>query len=100
MANVYVLNKGPHDYSQAERFGDIVFCTDGNLDKFDTAQMYRAITEAMKNSESDDYILLGSLTSLCCVACAIFAAKHWKLNLLIHRQDGYVERTLLLNNIR
>lgn len=99
MPLVYIVNKGPHNYADAERFGQLVYCTDGNVDKFDTAQMYREIVLAMHDSEPEDYILLGSLTSLCCVATAIFAAKHWRLNLLIHRQDGYVERSLFLNNL-
>lgn len=100
MALVYIPNKGPHDYSQAERFGTLVYCTDGSLDKFDTSEMYRQLKYAMSDSEPEDFILLGSLTSLCCVACSIFAAKHWRINMLIHRSDGYVERSLFLNNIR
>lgn len=100
MAIVYVPNKGPHNYTGAERFGELVFCTEGSLDKLDTAQMYRELCDAMHDSEPEDFILLGSLTSLCCVACSIFAAKHWRVNLLIHRIDGYVERSLFLNNIR
>lgn len=100
MTKVYVPNRGPHNYTDAERFGELVYCTDGNLDKFDTSQMYRELVDSMVNSEPEDFILLGSLTSLCCVACSIFAAKHWRVNLLIHRTDGYVERSLFLNNIR
>lgn len=100
MPLVYVPNKGPHNYADAERFGEIVYCTDGSLDKFDTSEMYRQLADAMRESEPEDFILLGSLTSLCCVACSIFAAKHWRVNLLIHRNDGYVERSLFLNNIR
>lgn len=99
MPLVYVPNRGPHDYSDAERFGELIYCSDGNLDKFDTAQMYRLLTEAMIDSEPEDYILIGSLTSLCCTACSIFAAKHWRINLLLHRHDGYQARTLMLNNI-
>jgi hypothetical protein len=100
LTKVYVPNRGPHNYSDAERFGEIVFCTDGSLDKMDTAQMYRELVDAMYDSETEDFILLGSLTSLCCVACSIFTAKHWRLNLLIHSQGGYVDRSLYLNNIR
>lgn len=96
---VYVLNKGAHDYSDAERFGKIIFCTDGSMDRYDTNQMYRELSEAMEMSMSDDYILLTSLTSLCSVACAIFAAKHKRLNLLIHKDTGYVARSVVLNNL-
>lgn len=95
-SNVYVVNKGPHSYVDAEQFGQLVYCTDGQLDKFDTAQMFREVSDAMRDSLETDYILLTSLTSLCSVACAIFAAKHKRLNLLIHKGDGYVVRELHL----
>ena len=94
---VYVLNKGAHDYSDAVRFGELRFCTDGSMDRYDTNQMYRELSYAMGDSQPEDYILLTSLTSLCSVACAIFAAKHQRLNLLIHKDTGYVARSIVLN---
>lgn len=99
MTKVYVPNRGPHNYEDAEHFGTLVFCTDGNLDRFDTAQMYRELADAMYDSLPEDFILLGSLTSLCCVACSIFTAKHMQVNLLLHRSDGYVSRSLYLENV-
>jgi len=61
--------------------------------------MYRELSEAMHDSQDDDYILITSLASLCCVACAIFAAKHQRLNLLIHKGDGYVSRELYFKGL-
>jgi hypothetical protein len=96
---VYCVNRGPHDYSAAGAFGELVYCTDGTLDKFDIAQMCRELSESLKDSEECDYILLTSLTSLCSVACAVFASKHGCLNLLIYRPDyGYVARNVVFNN--
>lgn len=94
MKKVYVTNKGPHNYTDAEQFGELIYCTDGPLDKFDLSEMYREISSAMADSGPDDYILLTSLTSLCSVACAYFAAKHGELHVLIHKGDGYVERSI------
>jgi hypothetical protein len=94
MSYVYILNRAAHDYSDAERFGELVFCTEGSLDKLDLSQMYRELESAFEDSQADDYILLTSLTSLCSVACAIFALKHERINLLIHTRDGYVDRSL------
>ena len=99
MSLVYIPNRGPHSYADAARFGELVYCTDGSLDKFDTAEMYRELYDAMRDSDPDDFIVLGSLISLCCVACAIFSAKHRRLNLLIHRTDGYISRSLYLDNL-
>ena len=95
MPLVYILNRGAHNYTDAERFGELIFCTDGSLDRYDTSQMYRELREAMLESHEDDYILITSLTSLCSIACAIFVSKHKALNLLIHKDSGYVERKLV-----
>lgn len=94
MPLVYITNRGPHDYSEAKQFGELIYCTDGSLNKFDTAQMYRELNDAMHDSCEDDYILITSLASVCCIACAIFAAKHQCLNLLIHKGDSYIVRQL------
>lgn len=99
MQKVYIINQGAHDYSTAEYFGELVFCTKGSIDRFDTSQMYRELVEALHDSQADDYILLTSLTTLCCVACAIFTAKHGQVNLLLFRGDGYIERSVYLKNI-
>lgn len=97
MAKVFVVNRGPHNYAQAERFGQLIFCTDGVMDRYDTAQMYRELEASMKESDPEDYILLTSLSTLCCIACAIFSAKHGELNLLLYSGDNYIARSLILD---
>jgi len=96
MAKVFVLNKGPHDYSDAEYYGELIFCTEGSLDRDDTAQMFRELSPFIEKSQPEDFILLTSLASLCAVASAMFAAKHGRLNLLIYNGDGYIGRTIHL----
>lgn len=96
MPIVYVVNRGPHDYSDAQAYGELVYCTDGSLDRYDTAQMYRELSDAMRDSHADDYLLLTSLTSLCVIAASIFVAKHGCLHLLLHSREGYVERSIFL----
>lgn len=97
MKRVYVINKGGHDYSAAERYGDLYYCTDGPVDKNDIQQMYRELNHALTDSEQDDYILLTSLASLCSIACAIFAAKHGRLNLLVHTGSSYLAKTMVFD---
>lgn len=98
MSKVYVVNKGAHDYSKAERFGELIYCTDGNLSKFDLNQMFRELSAAMKEAQPDDWILLTSLTTLCSVACAIFGRRFGRLNILVFKDDDYVERRIILND--
>ena len=97
MPNVYVLNKAAHDFSDAERFGELVYCTQGSIDKMDLQQMYREMSEALLDSQPDDYILLTSLASLCSIACSIFSLMHGRLNLLIFHNGAYYNRSIFYN---
>lgn len=96
MPKVFVLNKGAHDFTAARRYGELVYCTDGSLDKWNVHQMYRELSAAMADSSPEDFILLTSLSVLCTVAGAMFASKHQRLNLLIFKDGDYIQRTLLL----
>ncbi len=99
MSKVYVLNKGAaHDFSAAEEYGELIYCTHGRLQKYDVGQMVRECSDAMSESMPDDFILLTSLTTLCSVACSLFAVKHNLLNLLIYKDDKYVVRKIDFNN--
>lgn len=96
MPLVYCVNRGGHDYSAAERFGQLFYLTEGKLEKYDVSQMMRECEFGLADSTPEDYILLTSLTTLCSVACSMFAHRHGRLNLLIHKGEGYVERKLVL----
>ena len=97
MAKVYVVNKSSHDFSEAKKFGQLVFCTEGRMNRFGTNDMLRKVKDAMRDSEKEDYILLCSLNVLNSVACSIFARKHGTLNLLLYKEGEYIERNHLLD---
>lgn len=98
---IYVVNKGSHDYSMAQEFGELVFMSEGNMpSRFAASKMYRAFKSYIDNSNPLDYILLTSMTIMCSIACAMFAQKHNRLNLLLYKPDsqnagGYVERIVV-----
>ena len=98
MRKVFVLNNGGHNYSDAERFGDVVFCTEGSLAKWDISQMYRELEIALLDANADDFILIGSLASLCSVAAAIMASRFGEVHFLIFKDGKYVQRDLMLEN--
>ena len=103
MPNVYVINRGAgHDFSPAEQYGTLTFLSDGPMNKFDIGGMHRRFSDALKDSQPTDYILLTSLTAMCSVACAVFAHLHGRLNLLLYREQvgsgRYVERRIILND--
>lgn len=91
---VFVLNRGGHDYSPAERFGTITYVTEGIQSKYSTGIMFREIEAALSRSSPADYIVLSGLTTMCSIACAMFAYRHGILNLLIYRDGDYVARRL------
>lgn len=95
---VYILSNGGHDYSSAEEYGEIIYCTEGSIRRDDTSQMYRELSEALELSHADDYILVSSLSSMCMIAAGIMAFKHGELHLLIHKDGKYVSRDLILDN--
>lgn len=98
MRKVYIMNDGGHNYDDAKRFGQLVFCTDKVIKKSDTAQMFRELSVALEDAVADDYILVSSLASLCCVATGIMANRFGEVHLLLYDNGQYVERDLILDN--
>jgi len=95
---VYVPNLGPHDYSKAWDFGDLVFCTEGQVNRKDLRTMLSHMELAMEDAEDRDYILMNGLTSLCVVACSLFVHKFGKLNILMFEDGEYLEKVLTFDN--
>ena len=93
---VYVLNDGGHDYSGASEFGEVIVCTEGAIPRNDISQMFRLLNPHLEHSKRDDYILIGSLTSLCSVASAIMAAQHGEVHFLVFANGRYMPKDLML----
>ncbi len=91
---VFITNKGGHDFSAAEQYGDFVFLSKGSINRYSVGRMYRQFAQGLTYSKENDYILLTSLCVMNIIACVIFALKFNRLNLLLFKNGGYVERTL------
>ena len=96
MSKVFIVNRSSHDFSAANKYGDIIFLSEGSMNRYAVNSMFRQFTEAMKNSGDHDYIVPCSLNVMNSIACAIYASKHHKLNLLLFKDGGYIERNLVL----
>lgn len=96
MAKVYVVNKSSHDFSPAERYGELMFMSEGLMNRYATNNMHRIFSERMKDSSEEDYIVPCSLSVMNSIACAIFARKHGRLNLLLFKEGEYIERNLII----
>lgn len=96
MNKVYVVNKSAHDFSEASKYGEIVFLSEGPINRYATNNMLRQFSDMMKDSEPDDYIVPCSLNVMNAIASAIFAHKHGTLNLLLFKERSYIERNHVL----
>ncbi len=96
MAKVFIVNKSNHDFSAAKNFGDLVFLSEGPMNRYSTNNMLRVFAEKMKDSNEVDYIVPCSLNVMNSIACALFARKHGKLNLLLFKEGSYIERNHVL----
>lgn len=96
---VFIPNKGSHNYSDAERYGEIVYVTKGEQNRYAIGTMVRSWVKVLRSSSPEDYILLSSLTNLCCIGAALFVLRHSRLNLLLFRNDRYIERKIELKEI-
>ena len=96
MAKVFIVNKSNHDFSPAEEYGDLVFLSEGPMNRYATNNMCREFYDKLKDSSPEDYIVPCSLNVMNSIACALFAKQHGRLNLLLFRRGSYVERNLVL----
>lgn len=89
---VFIVNKSSHDFSSAEQYGELVFLSNGPVNRYSTNHMHRLFSDKLKDSTPEDYIVPCSLNVMNALACAIFAHKHGKLNLLLFKGGTYLER--------
>lgn len=106
MTKVFVTNRGGHDHSDAERFGELIFLSEGSISRYATTQIYRQFSEKLKNSRPEDFLLPTGLTVMNLIASSIMAHMHGRINLLLYKpsnkkggQGFYVERSLLLSEL-
>jgi len=98
---VFIVNDSGHDFSAAERYGDLVTMSEGPLDKFNLTAMRRVFDQFLQASNPGDFILHSGPGVMNALACSIFASLHGRLNLLLYRADSkagdhYVARKLVL----
>ncbi|MCH7605127.1 hypothetical protein IID24_04045 [Patescibacteria group bacterium] len=99
MPKVYVTNRGGHSYEAAEKYGEIIYITEGTLNRFSTNSLYRAFIDGMSNSRPEDFILITSMSIVNAIGAAVFARKHGCLNLLLYRDGEYILREIDIDSL-
>jgi len=101
MSKVLIVNKSNHDFTDAERYGELVFMSYGPINRYATNQMVRKFQFYIDKSKPDDYLLITGLSVMSTIAGSMMALKHGRLNLLLYRssiEDGttsYIERKIV-----
>jgi len=95
MPKVYVVNKSAHDFSSALDFGELIYLSEGPMNRYSTNNMHRQFGEILESSNPEDYILICGLGVMNVIACSLFVHRHQRLNLLLFKQGQYIERNLV-----
>lgn len=89
---VFVVNRGMHDFSKAEKYGELYYLTEELQVKLSAPAVYRMFTDILsEESLPSDYLLGTGLAFLNQIATAVFDQLHGRVNALIYNRanDSY-----------
>lgn len=82
-ANVYIVSFNPeHDYSDALKFGEIIYMTRGYIIGQETPTILRTFSSYAEIATEQDYLLLSGPNLLCSLATAAWLQVRGTVNLL------------------
>lgn len=81
-ATVYVVNHTGNDYSDAKRFGQIVYLSKGPYEQDELDHVLDKIKNYIADSYPTDYLVLDGARLLCSYAFTLWMVKHGHVNLL------------------
>lgn len=87
---VFVTNFAGHDYTKAERFGDLVYLTRGYVDFNSLDRLKFRIAERLLDATDEDYLLFSGNSYISIIAAIIWYERFKKVKLLVHdfRKQG------------
>jgi hypothetical protein len=94
---VFVTNYAGHDYSQAEKYGELVYITKGYVSFHSLDRVKYRVCEEVNKSTSEDWLLLSGIPVICVMAALYWQWKHTKVKLLVHdkKNDGEYRELLI-----
>lgn len=99
MPKVYVPNRSFHDFKDAARFGELVFLTEGMVNRMNVNKITRQCMVAMKGATAGDFIVVSSLSIITAIASSLMAFAFGRINFLIWEDDHYIERNIVLGDL-
>ena len=91
---VFILNRGCHNFSAAKQYGELIFMTEGLINRYAVSEIYRTFEEYLADSTDQDYLLVSGMSTMLVVASGILSAKHGCLNLLLYKSGKYLQRCI------
>lgn len=79
---VYISNFGGHDFSPAEKWGELQFITRGFISFQSLDRLKFQIAQGILDSSPDDYLLLSGTNIINVVAALLWFELHEKVNIL------------------
>lgn len=94
MPRVFITSKGTHDYTKAEKFGQLVYLSEGTVTQYKLPSIARDFSDKLSDVTEDDFLLVSGLSSMNAVAATIINKHVGKVNYLLYIRDEYVVRTI------
>ena len=99
---VYIVNHSGQDMSSAERFGDLIYLTEGKyINIFSTDSLLNEIMPKLEDIEETDFLLLSGHAVLNVLAAMLVAFKYGRVNVLIFdaKTRDYQPQTITENQL-
>ncbi len=96
MTKVYVVNDINHDYSKAERYGELVYVTRGKIPIFKTCIVRAMLEIGLVKFTKDDYLLISGPAIVNIIAATLLFNKFDTVKFLVFdaKQQDYIVRHL------
>lgn len=93
---IFVVSKGPHDYTRAEEHGTLYYMFPDKVNVFASDQLLKDIHEKLRGSSSDDFLIMSGNMLASAMAFSVLMAKHGVVNVLIYsfKHVEYEVRTI------
>ena len=98
MSKVYIVNHAGHDYSAAQRWGDLVSITTGHVSQGSLDRLLYDVSVHISKSEPLDWLLPSGLLVLNVISSALWLRKHGELRLLIRDRKFSTYREMTLSS--
>lgn len=84
MSTVYIVSDSGHDYSTAQKYGQLKFLYDGKINVFASDKLVKDLREQLCESSEGDYLLPSGNSLATCAAFSILLNMHGIVNILIY----------------